>query len=326
LRIVTDCAIQSRDFSPSLSVAQIPATPVDEPPQSSKHLSRKRGRANPKAASMKPAPGTHGKLKKPARVSDSGEEDEALEDTAGGRSASDPGREGSSRRSLRKQTLTAGGYRETDGNRDDAMMVNSHHDSADADTRGGANKDASQTSRQIVQQEAMVPDPESEFSPSLNVDTEGEDEKPKLLMRVTYRGFTIYDRCLCLIIEPWPALRDTSRARYIAPSLAQHPDNFIPFPEQTPVSLRERTPLFLPDLDSRRSATPAPLPSRFRPRVPLSADNIAPEDEVNAVEGGMMAFSQVLKSVGGERAGSADDDENEGDVFLGDADERRGDQ
>jgi hypothetical protein len=38
-----------------------------------------------------------------------------------------------------------------------------------------------------------------------------------------------------------------------------------------------------------------------------------------------MAFSQILKSVGGERAGCADEGENEGAVFLGDADERRGD-
>lgn len=251
-----------------------------------------------------------------------------FEATAGNMIASDAMGGRSLRRSPRRQASILGRSRETDV--DDAMMVDPDHNSVevDLDTQGSTAKDTYHTAAQSVRQDSVVPDTEDTFSPMFDVDTEGEEEKPKLSMKVTYQGFTIYDRCLCVIIEPWPKVRGSSPARSATRSLSRHPDNFTALSEQTPVmSIRERTPLFLPELDSRRSSTPALLPSRFNPAVPLFEDSTRSEDEDDSnEEGGMMAFSQVLKSVGGERAGSADEDEDEGDVFLGDADERRGDQ
>jgi len=174
-----------------------------------------------------------------------------------------------------------------------------------------------------------VPAPDSGPGFSHIFDVDGEEEKPKLAMRVSYRGFTIYNRCLCVVIEPWPPLRDGSCAPSRAPSLGldgMRMSSIAPMEHKgrTPVAVRERTPLFLPEIDPRRSLTPAPLPSRILPAVPLFDDPAEPENQGEDTQGGMMAFSQALNSIGDDRAGSADEDENEGDVFLGDADERRG--
>jgi hypothetical protein len=261
------------------------------------------------------------KSKKRAKLSDS--EDEAIKEH-GDQDAPGLAQEGSTRRTLRKRTLFAGRYSETEQNDNDTVMVDPLQ--VDEDTTGGARDDSAVNAQNTEDDsDAFDPDLEPRFSPVFNNDTEGHEEKPKLSMRVTYQGFTIYDKCLCVIIEPWPTSRDKSRARSVAPPLAQNPEVSTELREQTPIMLRARTPLFLPELDPRRSATPAPLPSRFFPPVPLFDENVEPgEQEDFTDEGGMMAFSQALKSVTGERAGSVDGDDNDGEVFLGDADERRG--
>jgi len=161
---------------------------------------------------------------------------------------------------------------------------------------------------------------------------EEEEEKPKMTMRLAYKGFSIYDRCLCLVIQPWPIVR-TSRASVAPQGTFRTPSVAPPnLRDITPAPLRERTPLFLPDLDSRRSVTPAPLPARIAkhiPRVPLFNED--PEQEMIVMDddededGGMMAMSQALTQFRDERAGSADEDEGEGEAFMGDADERKGD-
>jgi hypothetical protein len=164
-------------------------------------------------------------------------------------------------------------------------------------------------------------------SPNLNLDTEdAEEEKPKMTMKVTYQGFTIHDRCLCVVVEPWPPLRGGTRAPSAAPTSIHRFSSRGP-PETSVIPLRrERTPLFLPEIDPRRSVTPTPLPSKILPPVPLFDDIFDDhgQEEENE-EGGMLAFSQMLSSMHDERAGSADEDENEGDALLGDADERKGD-
>ena len=282
---------------------------------SSRPKSRKRSKVRSKAS-------YHAQSKKTARVSDSDED--VLEDTDGLKDASESS-QGRNTRSLRKRKATGRTYTETDGDGDDDTMVNSDHNATEADQNTVAEDGSSTTARNALQA-AINPDPE--VSPIFDVDAEDEEEKPKLSMRVTYQGFTIYDRCLCVIIEPWPATRNT---RSVAPSLAEDLGNTRELPERIPMTTsRERTPLFLPELDPRRSITPAPLPSRFRPPVPLFDGNTEHEVQEDIrediiEEDGMMAFSQALKSVRGERAGSADGDDDEGDVFLGDADERRGD-
>lgn len=113
------------------------------------------------------------------------------------------------------------------------------------------------------------------------------EEKPKPMLSLKYQGFGIYGYCMCLVVEPWPSIRSTS----VTPSLVPPADHL---PQQA------KGPLFLPD-DSEDT--------------PLAFDHD---------DGGMMVFSQVLHNVGESRAGAViDDEEMEGNVFYGDADERR---
>ncbi|KAI0327111.1 hypothetical protein GY45DRAFT_1328034 [Cubamyces sp. BRFM 1775] len=156
------------------------------------------------------------------------------------------------------------------------------------------------------------------------VDDEEEEEKPKPILKLSYHGFTIHGRCLCVIVEPYPPLRSTTRAPSLvptgliaprAPSIA--PADFVP---TGGAGQRERTPLFLPDFD--REPTPAPTASRNLPPVPLFNEVAEGSDEED--DGGMVLFSQILRSMGDHPPGIAeDDDEIEGAVFFGDADETR---
>jgi len=198
----------------------------------------------------------------------------------------------------------------------------------DMEDRGGVSSEKNNQCR-IEDTEASGVTSELNFVSSRGLNVDGEDveeEKPKMAVKVAYQGFTIHDRCLCIIVEPWSPLR-TGRC---APS-AVSTSTIHRFPSLTPreSSLtplqRERTPLFLPEIDPRRSVTPAPLPSRILPPVPLFDDTLdGHEQEEDNKEYGMLAFSQALSLMRDERAGSTEEDENEGNAFLGDADERTG--
>lgn len=161
-------------------------------------------------------------------------------------------------------------------------------------------------------------------------DLDEPEEKPKLVMSLRYQGFSIHGRCLCVIVEPYPPIRRNQQRQMSlnptgivaprAPSIA--PPDFVPSGSGS-ATQRAKTPLFLPDYDDdsgRRSVTPAPV-SRVRPPVPLFNDEPEQEDDDN---GGMFAFSQILQSVGEHHTGAVDDDdEMEGMVLFGDADEAR---
>lgn len=154
----------------------------------------------------------------------------------------------------------------------------------------------------------------------VELDIEEEEAKPKPLLRLSYQGFNILGHCLCVVAEPWPPIRAASRASSIAPvfsnasrALSIAPPDFMP----TEASHRGRTPLFLPDPDRGRSETPAPL---LLPRVPLF--DSAPEVE-SEEEDGLLNFSQSLNYAVDVRGGLEDDDEMDGAVFFGDADEAR---
>ena len=156
-----------------------------------------------------------------------------------------------------------------------------------------------------------------------------EEPKPKPILKLSYHGFTIHGRCLCVIVEPWPPLRAATRAPSLtpmgivaprAPSIA--PPDFVPSGGNAAAAQRERTPLFLPDFD--REPTPAPSGARVRPPVPLFSDAIAMEGSDGEDEGDMVLFSQILRSAGEHPPGIAeDDDEIDGAVLFGDADETR---
>jgi len=161
------------------------------------------------------------------------------------------------------------------------------------------------------------------------VQDEPEEDKTKLLLQLKYRGFNIHGRCLCVIVEPYPPMRSAS----VAPSRAVPTDFFTPrapsiappdFVPSGSAAQRARTPLFLPEYDRERSVTPAPnFQHRSLPPVPLFNESVMDGDN-DSDDGGMMDFSQLLRSVGQHQAGIVDDDDEiDGAVFFGDADENR---
>lgn len=180
-----------------------------------------------------------------------------------------------------------------------------------------------------------VPSPSTGDTEVIHIDVDEPDEKKiKPILQLRYQGFSIYDRCLCVILEPWPPLRELPKPRFTSvvpvseevPTLrgaSVTPRSGVP---DRPAMGRSQTPLFLPDDDYRRSVTPAPGPSapskRVLPPVPLFHESLDDSEEEDDSMG-MMQLSQVLHNIG-ERAGSVDEeDENDGTVFMGDADERR---
>ncbi|KAG5648959.1 hypothetical protein DXG03_000308 [Asterophora parasitica] len=177
----------------------------------------------------------------------------------------------------------------------------------------------------------MVPEVPPASAMALELEIE-EEEKPKPILQLKYQGFGIYGHCLCIVVEPWPPIRSTSKApSTIAPlptlsrepSLA--PQSFRQASEQPRVQ-RAKTPLFLPD-DFDRGDTPAPF--RGESGTPASSSLFDPrflEDSDSEDDGGMMLFSQVLNDAGDSRAGAANDDEDDNmdtGMFFGDADEAR---
>ncbi|KIM90906.1 hypothetical protein PILCRDRAFT_1146 [Piloderma croceum F 1598] len=175
-----------------------------------------------------------------------------------------------------------------------------------------------------MQEKAMV-----EAEPSeIELIIEEEETKPKPLLQLTYQGFNIFENCLCVVVEPWPPIQAVPRAPSISPmfsNAARAPDiappDFIPSGQVKYIE-RERTPLFLPDPERGTSETPAPFQGRMLPPVPLFND---PADREKDDIGGesLMEFSQALNYAGEQRGGLEDDDEMDGAVFFGDADETR---
>jgi len=164
-----------------------------------------------------------------------------------------------------------------------------------------------------------------------------EEPKPKLALDLTYRAFPNFNRCLCVIVEPWPPQTSGSGSSYSrAPSLS--PSTVSRAPSVTPTTSefstnrgqRARTPLFLPDLDDESLI---PGHSRFRtlPPVPLFDDDPSSiSRDMDDIEGkwdgstSLMQFSQMLSATGG--AGGADleeEDEFDGTALFAYADEAR---
>ncbi|KAK1230101.1 hypothetical protein PQX77_006816 [Marasmius sp. AFHP31] len=152
-----------------------------------------------------------------------------------------------------------------------------------------------------------------------------EEEKPKPVLRLQYKGFSIYGQCLCIVVEPWPPIRAPSRAPSIlraTPAPTARSSSIAPpeFVSAVEARARSKTPLFLPDIDEDdRGSTPFTFS-----RQSLPPGNVGPNEDNDDEDddGGMMQFSQVLNSAGDYRAGAIDEDEDmEGAVLFGDADE-----
>lgn len=250
------------------------------------------------------------------------------------------------RQSGRFRKVVAGGYREDEEDDEtpmdvDAEMINDSDGNEAAILMGSTSASANGGSGAIlikdedddVRLTSEPPPGANTPAESVHIDTPpppppdieleiGEQEsKLKPTLQLQYQGFSIYGHCLCVIVEPWPPVRSQTRAPSVAPGPSNPRAPSIAPPDFVPSGgrLREKTPLFLPDFTRERSETPAPfLQQRVLPPVPLFDDEPHNSDGSDSE---LIQFSQALNSAGEFRAGAEDDDEMDGAVFFGDADE-----
>jgi hypothetical protein len=143
---------------------------------------------------------------------------------------------------------------------------------------------------------------------TLHLEVEAEEEKPKPVLSLRYRGFDIYGHCLCIVVEPWPVVRTVTSD--VAPIF------------KSATGLHAPEPLFLADeADTEDIANTGQFINKSYLQQVLSDVEVEGEEEDT---GGMLEFSQVLQNIGDSRAGAMnDDDDVDGSVLFGDADEQR---
>ncbi|OJA13812.1 hypothetical protein AZE42_00519 [Rhizopogon vesiculosus] len=257
------------------------------------------------------------------------------------------------RRSERKRRVPVGGYREDD--EDDVSITPAEPldvemgTPAETTLRDEAPAGVSDPNLLVMGDSAVTPttvkQEDSEMSLGTTLDSEsivvasepeqpfmeldeGDVKKHKLVLKLKYQGFNIFGRCLCVVVEPWPPIRFATRAPSVMPLTNEilrgstiAPPDFV----HSNSKQRDRTPLFLPELDRGRSQTPAPFPlARTLPPVPLFNDAASQSDDDGYGSDDLMVFSQALNAAGGMHVAAADDDdEMDGAVLFGDADEVR---
>jgi hypothetical protein len=167
--------------------------------------------------------------------------------------------------------------------------------------------------------EAWVPEDNT-----FDLSVEEDEEKPKPALQLKYKGFSIYGRCLCIVVEPWPPKRSMSRAPQESGGISSEKYKQKPIAQSLPTTIaRAKIPLFLAD---DNDAVPDDV-QRSKP-VTNSWDDVDVEmwddNDSDTENGGMMAFSQALNMAGDSRPGAMEDDnEMEGVVLFSDADEVR---
>ncbi|KAI0771557.1 hypothetical protein BD413DRAFT_57249 [Trametes elegans] len=304
---------QSRTFTatpqPAPRAAAAPSSSTTKPQKSTTSKTSKKRKPKPK-----PRPKGKGKARADDDAISISSEDEANADDD---ESAEPL---AMRRSKRARKAASGGYAEDVEDNMDEDMPGQHRDAEDEDFSMVVEQLGQNAPVTLKHEEAepsladLAPEPEeaeptaaNEGAPEFTMDVElvedEEEAKPKPVLKLSYHGFTIHGRCLCVIVEPYPPLRSGTRAPSLvptgliaprAPSIA--PPDFIP---SGGVGQRERTPLFLPDFD--RELTPAPAPARSLPQVPLFSETAGHSDDED----------------------EEDDDDIDGAVFFGDADEMR---
>jgi len=153
---------------------------------------------------------------------------------------------------------------------------------------------------------------------------EEEEEKPKMELQLSYQGFSIFGRCLCVVVEPYPPLSESTLQRPKTPPPVER-SILQPRASRAPSEhprFREETPLFLPEIEpSGRDPTPHPAnlaeSDTRESRVPEESSN-----DKGSGQTGMMALTQLLQDTAMYRIDS-DSDGDEAGVFLGDAEASR---
>ncbi|KAF8195772.1 hypothetical protein K438DRAFT_1826492 [Mycena galopus ATCC 62051] len=305
--------IKTRHFSaaPPRTKPNMPPPPPPQP-QGSKRKGRKN---NTQSANKRRK--TKGKGKAP----DGDVTDEDV--SSGDEDAAEPeGASAQPRRSQRSKKIVAGGYQQDNDVSPDSDVEMEDRLQNDLETDSIQVKDE-MTEPQLTQNPTQHES--GGAAAPIDIDIDEEEEKPKPILNLKYQDFSIYGHCLVIVVEPYPALRAPSRAASraptVAPLFASRARSAAP---SSAATLRARTPLFLPD-DEDRGETPAPFIGQgSRPPVPLFDEDEEDDDGAHSDNGGMMAFSQVMNNYGHLPAGAADDDDEfDGAVFFGDADEIR---
>ena len=267
-----------------------------------------------------------GKLKGKAKATDMQADEDIMDEDEF------PSPEHEPRRSKRQRKTVDRGYSEggdtdKDSADDDDEFV---MDSDPPETAPQTQSDGEDDEVVIVKSEEREPSlcsqsrPQSQQPGPSFIDLEAEEEeiKPKPQLQLSFNGFNIFGRCLCVIVEPWPVIRAPTEPQI--PRSSQTANSRAPSIAPDPASGRGQIPLFLPDDDDGR-VTPAPPPRTDRPPVPLFNDPPSNSDvqEEEDGEGGMMLFSELLSATGGLRMDADDEDGFDGAILFGDADERK---
>ncbi|CAE6438059.1 unnamed protein product [Rhizoctonia solani] len=150
-----------------------------------------------------------------------------------------------------------------------------------------------------------VPLSQSPRPPSDTLVVEQEEEKPKQELQLTYTGYMVPSRCLCVIAEPWPALPTPAQlASQVTKTRSKPPTKSSP---------KVTRPLFRPESEDEDEPPNAHAPRR----------SLTPESDSDD-EARLRMFSQMINKVGERRSGVAAQgamDEFEDDALYGDADE-----
>ncbi|KAF7355414.1 hypothetical protein MSAN_01458100 [Mycena sanguinolenta] len=300
--------IKTRHFSaaPPRPKAAMPLPPPAQP-QASKRKDRKN--STPQSSNKRR------KTKGKGKAHDSDASDEAVSSEDEDAEVDDaPDTSAQPRRSQRNKKIVAGGYQQDD-EASDVEMEDRPQNEPEADDI--------QIKNETTEPQLTQANESGDAAAPIHIDIDGEEEeKPKPILNLKYKDFSIYGHCLVIVVQPYPPLRAASRVPSrvptIAPVFASRGQGAAPPSAQ---SVRARTPLFLPD-DDERGETPAPFIGR--PPVPLFDEEQEDDDGEQSDNGGMMAFSQAMNNYSHLPAGAADDDDDlEGAVFFGDADEVR---
>ncbi|KAF8165242.1 hypothetical protein B0H34DRAFT_688426 [Crassisporium funariophilum] len=157
--------------------------------------------------------------------------------------------------------------------------------------------------------DVLVP-PDGPNSPGVELEVDSEEEKPKPILQLSYQGFSIYGHCLCVVVEPWHVVRSMTSTLPEGHSRAV-------------TGSRADTPLFLPEDYPVEDHEPSQHHLN-RSYLNKAMDQGDISDIESDDGGGMMEFSQVLHNIGDSRPGAAnDDDDMDGSILFGDADEFR---
>ncbi|KAG9317419.1 hypothetical protein JVU11DRAFT_1618 [Chiua virens] len=208
---------------------------------------------------------------------------------------------------------------------DPGLQAESHvsQDTAIEVDQSRMDRDHDAVSGDTTDRSMLAPDTED-----IELVVEEEEKKPKPLLKLKYQSFHISGHCLCVVVEPWPPLRvPETRPQSISLGTSLQRASLESTPSGSVIAgQRAKTPLFLPEHDEALSDAYLTR-EKTRPPVPLfqdAASRIGDDEDDDYSDDDLMNFSQTLNAAGHMHTITADDDDDmDGAILFGDADEVR---